>query len=121
MIYCLTLIINISLRTLTCPELNKVFPIAIPKSPTNIFKGEFPIKEILYKPKGYYNKPLPSSKIGDFVICLDIPSANTCIHGWNDTSVLGKAVSSECYRMSFKDMKDLWMNTSIETTVIIKN
>ena len=116
-IYCASLIINITLKTLSCPDLNKTYPIAIPKSPSKIVYGDFFIKEILYKPKGFYTKPLPASKIGDFVICIDIPNRNSCIHGWFDSSVLGKAISSECYRMSFSAMEDIWMKTS-ETTLI---
>jgi hypothetical protein len=120
MFYCLTIIINISLRTITCPNLNLSYPVAIPKLEQNRYYGEHSIRSILYKPKGFYNKALPSSLIGNFVICLDIENKYSCLHGWRDESVLGKAISSECYRLAKKDMKELWMLTSIETKVIIE-
>lgn len=117
--WCLTLIINITLRTISCPEHNITYSIAIPKKDENIHLGEHNIKNILYKPKAYYNNSLPLAIIGDFVICLDIINADSCLHGWHDTSVLGKRVSSECYRLSKDDMKTLWFMTLPETKVVI--
>jgi lipoprotein-anchoring transpeptidase ErfK/SrfK len=119
MFYCLTIIINITLRTITCPNLNLSYPAAIPKLEVNRYYGEHKIRSILYKPKAYYNIELPSSKIGEYVICLDIPNKNSCLHGWYNEDVLGKAVSSECYRMRKQDIKELWFYTSEQTNVII--
>lgn len=118
--YCLTLIINIALRTIRCPELNFVFPVAIPKLEVNRYYGEHKIRAILYKPKAFYSNQLPLSKIGNYVICLDIPEKNSCLHGWSDESVLGKAVSSECYRMRKSDIATLWMHTFSDTKVKIE-
>ncbi len=117
--WCLTLIVSISARTVTCVEQNIIYPIAIPKTNQAISKGTWGIKSILYKPKAFYNKRLSSSVIGNYVFCLDKPNRNACFHGWSDTSVLGKRVSSECYRLSLKDMEDLWKRTLISTKVII--
>lgn len=120
MFYCLTIIINIALRTITCPNLNLTYLIAIPRQEANVYYGEHSIRSILYKPKAYYTKELPLSKIGNYVICLDIPGKNSCLHGWDDESVLTKRVSSECYRMRKQDIKELWFYTSETTKVIIK-
>lgn len=118
--WCLTLIISVSLRTISCPEHPDItYPIAIPKKDENIHLGEHNIRSILYKPKAYYNNSLPLTIIGDYVICLDIPNADSCLHGWQDTSVLGKRVSAECYRLSKQDMKTLWFTVTEKTKVLI--
>ena len=121
MSWCLTLIVSISLRQVTCVEQDLTFPIAIPRTEAAIPRGTWPLRSVLFKPKAYYNGPLSPTKIGYFVSCLDVPGKNTCFHGWHDTSVLGKAVSSECFRLSKGDMANLWFRlVRRETIVIVK-
>lgn len=120
--WCLTIVINIALRQVQCPDLGLSYPIAIPQSESKIKRGEWPIRKITYEPNGYYVNPLPASLIGLFVICLDIPNSYSCLHGWNDNRVVeqGLAVSSECYRMKKPDIAKLWLRTLDETIVIIQ-
>lgn len=120
--WCLTIVINIALRQVQCPEQNISYPIAIPRSDTNIKRGTWPIRDILFEPNAQYGNKLPISLIGPFVICLDIPGSNSCLHGSHVAREVnaGARVSSECYRMHMADIADLWTRTVMETTVIIK-
>lgn len=116
----LTLIVNIALRQVECPERNLVFSIGVPRSERNIHRGSWKFRSILFRPKAYYDKALPEAIIGPFIMCLDIPGSDVCFHGWHNSSVLGKRVSSECFRMTKPDIRELWLRTTMDTKVIIE-
>ena len=87
----------------------KSYPIAIgkPSSPTP--KGNFKIENVAVNPGG----PFGVRWLG-----LDAPYGDYGIHGTNNPSSIGKAISNGCIRMHNKDILDLvkyvWVGTVVK-------
>lgn len=86
----------------------KSYPVAIGKPSTPTPKGNFKIVEVAVNPGG----PFGVRWLG-----LDIPYGDYGIHGTNNPSSIGKAVSNGCIRMYNKDILDLvkyvWVGTKV--------
>lgn len=105
--------VNTSTKKLTLYKNGKVFktyPVAIgkPSSPTP--KGTFKIVERAVNPGG----PFGVRWLG-----LSAPGGDYGIHGTNNPSSIGKAVSNGCVRMYNKDVLEISNLVPIGTTVKI--
>ncbi|MGE5630535.1 MAG: L,D-transpeptidase [Caulobacteraceae bacterium] len=104
--------VNTKSRTLTLFSNGKIvrsYPVAIgkPSSPTP--KGSFKIVNVAVNPGG----PFGVKWLG-----LDAPYGDYGIHGTNNPSSIGKAISNGCIRMYNKDILDLvkyvWVGTKVK-------
>jgi len=90
-------------------QIFKSYPIAVgkPSSPTP--KGTFKIVDVAVNPGG----PFGVRWLG-----LDAPNGDYGIHGTNNPSSIGKAISNGCIRMHNKDILDLlkyiWVGTEVK-------
>lgn len=104
--------INISERRLYLIQDNKIFksyPVAIGKLASPTPKGTFQIVNVAVNPGG----PFGVRWLG-----LNAPYGDYGIHGTNDPSSIGKAISNGCIRMHNKDILDLvkyvWVGTVVK-------
>lgn len=107
------IIVNTNARTLTLYKDGKwfkSFPVAVGKLTTPTPKGIFHIKNKAANPGG----PFGSRWLG-----LSITSGGYGIHGTNNPSSIGNAVSNGCIRMHNKDIVFMYNTVPIGTTVQI--
>ncbi|WP_010246293.1 L,D-transpeptidase [Acetivibrio cellulolyticus] len=107
------IVINTSARNLTLYKDEKwfmSFPVAVGKPSTPTPKGTYRIINKAVNPGG----PFGARWLG-----LSIPSGGYGIHGTNDPSSIGKAVSHGCVRMHNNDVITLYNIVSVGTTVEI--
>ena len=104
--------INLSDRRLYLIRDNEIFksyPVAIGKPASPTPKGTFQIVNVAVNPGG----PFGVRWLG-----LDAPNGDYGIHGTNDPSSIGKAVSNGCVRMYNEDILDLvkyvWVGTVVK-------
>ena len=90
-------------------KLVKSFPIAVGKMLTNTPTGEFVIVNRQYNPGGPFG-----------VLWLSLSKQGYGIHGTNDPSSIGKAVSHGCVRMYNRDVLQLAEMVPNGTRVIIQ-
>ena len=90
-------------------KLVKIFPIAVGKMLTNTPTGEFVIVNRQYNPGGPFG-----------VLWLSLSKQGYGIHGTNDPSSIGKAVSHGCVRMYNRDVLQLAEMVPNGTRVIIQ-
>jgi len=105
--------VNTGARTLTLYKdgsVYKTYPVAVGKPATPTPKGTFKIKNKAINPGG----PFGARWLG-----LTAPGGSYGIHGTNNPSSIGKAVSNVCIRMYNKDVIELSNLVSIGTTVKI--
>ncbi|WFD09637.1 L,D-transpeptidase [Tepidibacter hydrothermalis] len=105
------IVINTNNRTLTLFKDNKWFksyPIAIGKPSTPTPKGIFTIINKAYKPGGSFGERW-----------LGLSKPHYGIHGTNNPSSIGKAISNGCIRMYNKDIIELYNTVPIRTVVTI--
>lgn len=107
------IIINIASRTLKLYQggkLIKTYTVAVGKPSSPSPRGTFKI----------INKAInPGGPFGVRWLGLDAPGGDYGIHGTNNPSSIGKAVSNGCIRMYNKDVLELSTLVSIGTTVKI--
>jgi L,D-transpeptidase ErfK/SrfK len=104
--------ISVSKRRLTLfndGRLVKIFPIAVGKMVTNTPTGDFVIVNRQYNPGGPFG-----------VLWLSLSTQGYGIHGTNDPSSIGKAVSHGCIRMYNRDVLQLADMVPNGTRVIIR-
>ncbi|WP_040208725.1 L,D-transpeptidase family protein [Neobacillus jeddahensis] len=89
-------------------KLVKIYPIAVGKMLTNTPVGEFVIVNRQYNPGGPFG-----------VLWLSLSKQGYGIHGTNDPSSIGKAVSHGCIRMYNRDVLQLAERVPNGTRVII--
>ncbi|MFZ5986561.1 MAG: L,D-transpeptidase [Bacillota bacterium] len=107
------IVINTAARTLTLYKNGKWFksyPVAVGKKATPTPKGTFKIKNKAVNPGG----PFGARWMG-----LTAPGGSYGIHGTNNPSSIGKAVSNGCVRMYNKDVIELFNLVPVGTTVQI--
>jgi L,D-transpeptidase ErfK/SrfK len=107
-----TIQISIKKRKLTLyhnGRLVKIYPIAVGKMLTNTPKGEFMIVNRQYNPGGPFG-----------VLWMSLSKQGYGIHGTNDPSSIGKAVSHGCVRMYNRDVLQLADMVPNGTKVIIQ-
>lgn len=104
--------VNLSERRLYLIQNNQIFksyPVAIGKPATPTPKGTFKIVNVAVNPGG----PFGVRWLG-----LDAPYGDYGIHGTNDPSSIGKAISNGCVRMYNEDILDLvkyvWVGTVVK-------
>lgn len=103
--------INVGARTLTLFKNGKWFksyPVGVGKPATPTPKGTFTIINKAYKPGGPFGERW-----------LGLNKKGYGIHGTNNPSSIGKAVSNGCVRMYNKDVIELYNLVSVGTTVKI--
>jgi lipoprotein-anchoring transpeptidase ErfK/SrfK len=87
----------------------KSYPVAIGKPTSLTPKGTFKIENVAVNPGG----PFGVRWLG-----LDAPYGDYGIHGTNNPSSIGKAISNGCIRMHNKDILDLvkyvWVGTVVK-------
>jgi lipoprotein-anchoring transpeptidase ErfK/SrfK len=90
-------------------EIFKSYPVAIGKPATPTPKGTFQIVNVAVNPGG----PFGVRWLG-----LDAPYGDYGIHGTNDPSSIGKAISNGCVRMYNEGILDLvkyvWVGTIVK-------
>ncbi|RHW42048.1 LysM peptidoglycan-binding domain-containing protein [Neobacillus notoginsengisoli] len=91
-------------------KFSKIFPIAVGKMLTGTPTGEYVIVN---------REPNPGGPFG--VMWLSLSRAGYGIHGTNNPSSIGKAVSHGCIRMHNKDVLELASIVPNGTKVIIRN
>lgn len=103
--------VDVSKKTLTLfknGEVVRTYPVAVGKQVTQTPRGTYTI----------VNKhPNPGGPFGAFWMGLSKPHYG--IHGTNDPSSIGKAVSHGCIRMYNHDVLDLEKRVPIGTKVVI--
>lgn len=107
------IVVNTSARTLTLYKDGKwfkSFPVAVGKPSTPTPKGTFRIKNKAANPGG----PFGARWLG-----LSATSGSYGIHGTNNPSSIGKAVSNGCIRMHNKDVIFLYDTVPVGTIVEI--
>lgn len=107
-----TIQISVSKRKLTLyhnGKLVKIFPIAVGKMLTGTPTGDFVIVNRQLNPGGPFG-----------VMWLSLSKQGYGIHGTNDPSSIGKAVSHGCVRMYNRDVLQLAHMVSNGTRVIIR-
>lgn len=107
------IVVNTSARTLTLykdGKWYKSFPVAVGKPSTPTPKGTYKIKN---------KAPNPGGPYGARWLGLSITTGGYGIHGTNDPSSIGKAVSNGCIRMHNKDVITLYNLVPVGTTVEI--
>lgn len=107
------IVVNTSARTLTLYKDGKwfkSFPVAVGKTSTPTPKGTFQIKNKAANPGG----PFGARWLG-----LSATSGSYGIHGTNNPSSIGKAVSNGCIRMHNNDVIFLYDTVPVGTTVQI--
>lgn len=105
--------INVNKRSLTLFRDNKVFKtykVAVGKPSTPTPKGTFKIVNKAVNPGG----PFGAKWMG-----LNAPNGDYGIHGTNDPSSIGKAISNGCIRMYNKDVIEVFNLVPIGTVVKI--
>ncbi|MBD7913176.1 MULTISPECIES: L,D-transpeptidase [Clostridium] len=105
--------INVANRQLSLfknEKLFKTYPIAVGKPSTPTPKGNFKIINKAYNPGG----PFGSRWLG-----LNAPNGDYGIHGTNNPSSIGKAVSNGCIRTYNKNIIELYNLVPINTPVEI--
>ena len=105
--------VNTSARTLTLYKDGswyKSYPVAVGKPATPTPKGTFKIKNKAINPGGVF---------GVRWLGLTAPGGSYGIHGTNNPSSIGNAVSNGCIRMYNKDVLELSNLVSVGTTVKI--
>lgn len=108
------IIINTSARTLTLykdGKWYKSYPVAVGKPSTPTPKGTFKVINKAYKPGGPF---------GERWLGLNIPGGGYGIHGTNNPSSIGKAVSNGCVRMFNNDVIELYNLVPVGTVVEIR-
>lgn len=103
--------INVAARTLTLYKNGswfKSFPVAVGKSSTPTPRGTFTIINKAYNPGG----PFGARWLG-------LSRRGYGIHGTNNPSSIGKAVSNGCIRMHNKDVIELYNLVPVATVVKI--
>jgi lipoprotein-anchoring transpeptidase ErfK/SrfK len=103
--------INVAARTLTLFKDGKWFksyPVAVGKPATPTPKGTFTIINKAYKPGGVFGERW-----------LGLNRKGYGIHGTNNPSSIGKAVSNGCVRMYNKDVIELYNLVPVGATVRI--
>ena len=87
----------------------KSYPVAIGKASSPTPKGTFRIENVAANPGG----PFGVRWLG-----LDAPYGDYGIHGTNNPSSIGKAISNGCIRMQNRDILDLikyvWIGTVVK-------
>jgi lipoprotein-anchoring transpeptidase ErfK/SrfK len=87
----------------------KSYPVAIGKQASPTPKGTFKIENVAINPGG----PFGVRWLG-----LDAPYGDYGIHGTNNPSSIGKAISNGCIRMQNRDILDLikyvWVGTVVK-------
>jgi L,D-transpeptidase ErfK/SrfK len=107
-----TIRISLKKRKLTLyyqGKLVKIYPIAVGKMLTNTPKGEYVIVNRQFNPGGPFG-----------VLWLSLSKQGYGIHGTNNPSSIGKAVSHGCVRMYNRDVLDLAERVPNGTKVIIQ-
>lgn len=107
------MVVNIATRTLTLFKQGswyKSYPVAVGKPLTPTPRGIFSIKNKAINPGG----PFGARWLG-----LTAPGGSYGIHGTNDPSSIGKAVSNGCIRMYNKDIIEVADLVPIGTVVEI--
>lgn len=109
------IMINLSRRQLSwysSGQLIKTYPVAIGKPTTPTPSGIYRVVNKIMHPGGV---------LGTRWMGLDIPTTGGPygIHGTNNPSSIGKAVSNGCIRMYNRDVEELFPQVSIGTTVEI--
>ncbi|MBV7506897.1 L,D-transpeptidase family protein [Bacillus sp. sid0103] len=107
-----SILISVGKRSLTLynnGRLVKIFPIAVGKMLTNTPAGEFVIVNRQYNPGGPFG-----------VLWLSLSKHGYGIHGTNNPSSIGKAVSHGCVRMYNRDVLQLAEMVPNGTRVIIR-
>lgn len=105
--------INVNKRSLTLFRDNKVFKtykVAVGKPSTPTPKGTFKIVNKAVNPGG----PFGAKWMG-----LNAPNGDYGIHGTNDPSSIGNAISNGCIRMYNKDVIEVFNLVPIGTVVKI--
>lgn len=105
--------INTAARTLTLYKDGKWFksyPVAIGKPSTPTPKGTFKVKNKAFNPGGAF---------GARWLGLTAPGGGYGIHGTNNPSSIGKAVSNGCVRMYNNDVIELYNLVPVGATVQI--
>jgi len=105
--------VNTGARTLTVLKNGSVFktyPVAIGKPSTPTPKGTFKIKNKAVNPGG----PFGARWMG-----ITAPGGSYGIHGTNNPSSIGKAVSDGCIRMYNKDILEIFPLIPVGATVRI--
>lgn len=107
------LVINVYQRNLqhfTGNRLVHTYPVAVGKPSTPTPNGHYQIR----------NKQInPGGVLGTRWMGLTIPGGNYGIHGTNNPSSIGQAVSNGCIRMHNKDVEELFPRVNIGTPVDI--
>ncbi len=92
-------------------RLLKEYPVAVGKPSTPTPPGNYKIKNKIVNPGGI---------LGTRWMGLNIPGGNYGIHGTNNPSSIGKAVSLGCIRMYNHDVEELFPQVPIGTPVHIQ-
>jgi lipoprotein-anchoring transpeptidase ErfK/SrfK len=103
--------INVAARTLTLYKdgtVFKTYPVAVGKPSTPTPKGTFTIVNKAYKPGGPFGERW-----------LGLSKPHYGIHGTNDPSSIGKAVSNGCIRMQNPAVIEVYNLVPIGTVVTI--
>ncbi|HZK56517.1 MAG TPA: L,D-transpeptidase [Desulfosporosinus sp.] len=110
---CRSIVIHITCRQLELYEGNRLikhYPIAVGKVSNPTPHGHYTIITKTAYPRNIY---------GSHLMALSLP--HYAIHGTNNPSSIGQAVSKGCIRMHNHDIKNLYQNVEIGTTVIIQH
>ena len=91
-------------------SLVKTYPVAVGKPSTPTPKGNFRIANTANHPGGPF---------GVYWLGLNVPGGDYGIHGTNNPSSIGKAVSHGCIRMQNMDILDLIKYVGVGTSVKI--
>ena len=114
--YCEFLIVNLTLRILTClgPQLSYEMQVAVPKAGYEVPTGQYSVEGFYIGAKTTFKGKRVN--VGKLVVCLNNGS---CIHEYPENpNTVGKVITHGCFRV--KSMERLFWDMMPNTVVIIE-